>query len=563
MKIKDLPYKRADFDQTKKILVDIIEKIKKTESAEQLIALRREFVQASDEFSSMASLAFIRFTQNTKDEFYLEEKKFYDEKFPLLSEVFNNFITEFLASPHVEEAKKVLPAKLFTMYDYALKSNNPIVIAERQKEAEIVTEYSELMGGMEFEFQGKKMPLSMLRGYLMDADRQVRKEATIAIGKGLEAHASELDDIFDRLVKIRHEIAVKSGYKNYAEISVFERGRYDYDTETLNGFKAGVKKYLVPLVNRLKSQTAKELGIDKISFYDSTVTLKGGEARPSGDKQQILASALEVYREMNPELGDFMKTMQDNDAFDVDARDAKFGGGYCSEINKFKKVFILANFNGSSDDIDVMTHEFGHAVAMNYVYTYGDTELGVGGMETAECHSMSMEFLAWKYIDKFFGKDSVRYRYKHLYDALAFIPYGVIIDEFQKQVYEHPEMTPSQRNELYMNLEKEYRPYLDYEGLPYLDKGTRWQYQMHVYESPFYYIDYCLAQTVALEFLMASLENYDHALNSYLEFCKKGGTQYFRKLVEEADLESPFDADSFAKICEKAEQVLAQLKKEI
>jgi len=258
-----------------------------------------------------------------------------------------------------------------------------------------------------------------------------------------------------------------------------------------------------------------------------------------------------------------MRKMQSEDAFDVDARDAKFGGGYCSELNKFKQVFILANFNGSSDDIDVMTHEFGHAVAMNYVYDYGDTELSVGGMETAECHSMSMEFLAWKFMDKFFGKDVNKYCYRHLYDSLAFIPYGVIIDEFQKRVYENPNMTPSERNAMYMELEKEYRPHLSYEGLPYLDEGRRWQYQMHVYESPFYYIDYCLAQTIALEFLLESKKDYQKALSSYLDFSKKGGMQYFRKLVSEAGLLSPFDENSFAEICSGAEKVLMDIKKEL
>ncbi len=563
MKINDLPYERVCFEDLSKKLSAIIDEVKAASSADEVIMLRRKFLNEYEEFTTMANLAGIRFTQNTKDSFYLGEKKYFDEKFPLLNDVYTRFITEILNSPFIDEVKKQLPAKLFSYYDFLIKSNNPAVIPQRQKEAEIVTEYSELMGSMEFEFQGKKMPLSMLRGYLMDENRSVRKEATFAIGRGLEANAAQLDDIFDRLVKIRHEIAVKSGYKNYAEFSVFERGRYDYDMETLSSFKRGVKEYLVPLISRLKKETARELGLDKISFYDNTVTLSDGEARPVSDKEKIFAAALQMYSEMNPELAAFMKKMQEDEAFDVDARDAKFGGGYCSDITRFKQVFILANFNGTSDDIDVMTHEFGHAVAMDYVFRFGDTELSVGGMETAECHSMSMEFLTYKYMDKFFGKDAARYRYRHLYDALAFIPYGVIIDEFQKRVYENPELTPQQRNEIYLELEREYRPHLNFDDIPYLCKGTRWQYQMHVYESPFYYIDYCLAQTVALEFMLESLKDYDKALRNYLDFSKKGGTQFFRKLVEEAGLLSPFDSQSFAEICSGAEDMLVRFKKEI
>jgi len=563
MKIKDLPYKRVNYDDIKDDLLKIVDQIKIASCADEVIQLRDKFNNVTMDFGTMAALCGIRFCQNTKDEFYFEEKKYYDEKYPLLSDITIQYVKAFLGSPFRSELEKVLPQRLFTMYEFFLKSNDSSVISLRQEESEIVTEYSQLMGSMEFEFRGEKMPLSVLRGKLDDSDREVRKDAAFAIGRGMEAHADKLDTIYDKLVKLRHEIALKCGYKNYAEFSIFERGRYDYDMKDIDEFKKGVKKYLVPLLNEIKKETAKELGLDKITFYDSTLTLKGGEPRPFGDKDQIFAAALEMYKEMNPELYALMERMQENEAFDVVARDAKNGGGFCCGLDGFRQIFILANFNGSSGDIDVMTHEFGHAFAADCIFRFGDMELGLPGFETAESHSMGMEFMCWKYMDKFFGKDVTRYKYRHLNSSLSFIPYGLVIDEFQKRVYENPNMTPKQRKELYLELEKEYRPYIDWEGIPYLEEGTRWQYQMHVYETPFYYVDYTLAQTIALGFLVASLDNYEEGLNKYITFVKNSNKMYFRQLVAEAGLGSPFDAESFKRICEVSKEVLLKLKKEI
>ena len=336
------------------------------------------------------------------------------------------------------------------------------------------------------------------------------------------------------------------GYKNFVELGYYRMGRTDYTPEMIDSFRENVKNVIVPKVVKLKNKIKDELGIDKIMFYDNDIYFKGEQPRPIGSSEGIFKAASEMYYDMNSEIGDFFSSMIKNDAFDVLSRKNKWGGGYCTSFSKYKQPFILANFNGTTGDIDVITHEFGHALAANNVFLYGDAELDVGGMETAECHSMSMEFLCHKYMDKFFGEDADKYRKKHYYDALCFIPYGVIVDEFQHIIYENPHLTPKQRDDEYLKLEEKYRPYLSFEGIEYLEMGTRWQYQMHIYESPFYYIDYCLAQTVALGFYKKSEEDYDGSLKAYIDFSKKGGTEPFEELVKNAGLSSPFDDKSFA-----------------
>ena len=420
-------------------------------------------------------------------------------------------------------------------------SFSPAVVEDCKKENALTTAYSKLMSEMKFEYQGKELPLSVVRGDLSHSDRAVRRAAAEAIGKGLAPHAAELDRIYDELVKVRTEIARKLGYRNFVELGYYRMCRMDYNAEMVARFRENVCRDLVPVVSRLKSELGKKLGFDRFMFYDNETYTDGEAPRPVLDTAGIFEAAQAMYDEMDPVAGAFMRQMREAEAFDVEARDGKWGGGYCTGFADFKQPFILANFNGSSGDIDVITHEFGHALAAHFVYTEGEEELDAGGMETAECHSMSMEFFADKYMERFFGPQANAYRLKHILDALSFIPYGVTVDEFQHIVYEHPEYTPEDRKRVWRELEEKYRPYLTYEGVPYLEEGTRWQYQMHIYESPFYYIDYCLAQTVAFGFLIKADRDYDKAFADYIAFVRQGGQKAFPALVAEAGIASPFE----------------------
>ena len=548
MTCKELPYKRYTIEEAREAYDKAVDRIKNAKCVNCVLEAKKIFDDASIEYSTASSLANCRFTLNTRDEFYSAEVDYYDEVSPLFSELSVNFADLLLKSPFRKELEEKINPRFFKNAEIAEKTFSPAIIEDLQKENAVVTEYSKLMSGMLFDWEGKQIPLSALRGELENSSRETRKKCAFAIGEGLKKHADELDSIFDRLVKLRTTIANKLGYENFTELGYYRMGRIDYDRDMVSAFRNNVKNDLVPVVAKLKEGLAKELGIDRISFYDDAIYSAGEAPRPVLDTEGIFDAAQEMYDSMHPLIGDFMRRMREAEAFDVEARDGKWGGGYCTSFAKYKQPFILANFNGSSGDIDVITHEFGHALAANFVYTEGDIDLDVGGMETAECHSMSMEFLSWKYIDKFFGDKGDLYRKKHLLSCLSFIPYGVIVDEFQHEIYDHPEYTPEQRKKVYRSLEEKYRPYLDYSDVPYINEGTRWQYQMHIYESPFYYIDYCLAQTVALWFLIKSRENYDKALDDYITFSRTGGQKSFQELVKTAGIPSPFEDGSLNKL---------------
>ena len=560
LKVSEIPYERYTIEQAKERFAAYRAAWDSAKTAEEALAARKILQDAMTEYSTAASLANNRFNLNTTDEFYAGEVEYYDGVSPMLSALMLETSEDLLTTPLRPALEKLMNPRIFAQAEIAKKAFSPEVIADCQEENAAVTEYSKFMSGLLFEYEGKQIPLSTLRGGLEDSDREVRRKTAESIGLGLQKHAAELDGYYDKLVKIRTRIARKLGYKTFTELGYYRMGRLDYNAEMVKTFRDNVKNDLVPVVEELKKSVAEKLGIDKVMFYDDAIYLPGLTPRPVLDKAGIFAAAKEMYNKMDPEIGAFMEDMQAAEAFDVESRPGKWGGGYCTCFPKYEQPFILANFNGSAGDIDVMTHEFGHAFAAKNVFRYGDVELDVGGMETAECHSMSMEFLSWPYMDKFFGEAGDRYRFQHMLSSLSFIPYGVIVDEFQHLVYENPDWTPAERKEAYLSLEKKYRPYMELAGIPYLEEGTRWQYQMHIFETPFYYIDYCLAQTVALGFLMKSREDYEGALKAYIAFSRAGGTKPFPRLIEEAGVASPFTPGALKTIADGVEKIGKELK---
>jgi M3 family oligoendopeptidase len=314
-----------------------------------------------------------------------------------------------------------------------------------------------------------------------------------------------------------------------------------YDEGMVAEFREGVKKYIVPIADRLKAEQAKRIGVPTLKAYDDTFKFPDGNPTPKGTKDDIFSNGRKMYHELSAETGEFMDLMLDNELIDAETRPGKSVGGYCANLDLFKSPFIFANFNGTAGDIDVLTHEAGHAFADYASRDIFPSNLKEYSNETAETHSMSMEFFTWPWMESFFGPDTNKYKYLHLSSALTFIPYGTMVDEFQHHVYARPEMTPAQRNELWLSLESQYRPYLDYGGIPFYSEGRRWQAQHHIYSSPFYYIDYCLAQAMALSFWAENQKDHDSAWAKYRRFVGFAGTKTFASLIEDAGLSSPFE----------------------
>lgn len=564
MKVKDMPYEHLDIEDIRQELRAAIELARNAKTVEEVLESHERTNKFTVRFMSNYSLCHIRYTCNTADEFYVKENEYYDEIVPEVQALSTEYSNVLLQSPLRAQLEEALSPVYFKYLEVQSKSMSQDIISDMVEENKLVTEYSKLMAGLEFEFRGKTYSRAELSGFFKDDDRDTRKEAYEVFGNKMNEVSATLDDIYDRMVKVRDRMAKKMGYKNYVELGYYRMNRVSYGQKEIEAFRKNVLESWVPVNVRLREENARRLGIDTYMFYDDGVIVPGGNPRPIGGKEEIFKAATEMYHEMSDESAAFIDLMMENEAFDVEARKNKWGGGYCTNIPAYKQPFILANFNGTSDDVDVMTHEAGHAFN---AYLIADNrfamEIGCGGMETAETHSMSMEYFAWKYIDKFFGENADKYRYMHALDNLSFIPYGTMVDAFQHIVYENPDMTPAQRNEAWLELESKFRPHIHLEGIPFLEEGRRWQYQMHIYETPFYYIDYCLAQTAAFGFLLASQEDYAGAYARYIRLMKHGGETLFPDLLDEAEIAVPFKDGALEELAGKVEALLGTIKEKI
>lgn len=561
MKVCDLPYSRADVNKMIAAYNAAAEKIAAAKSAEEVLAARKELLLTEEDFATESSLAYARWSCNTKDDFYKAEKEYYEQNSPLLAAPKIAYIKAMMQTPYRSEVEKMLPAPIYKSFEVELKTLDERIVPELQEESAIVNEYAQFMSEMTIDFNGEKMPLTILKKYMNDKDRSVRAAAFSALGKEMEKNRDILDGTFDRLVKVRDRMAKKMGYADYVELGYYRMGRLCYDRNDVEEFRRNVLQDVVPVVSRIRKERAKAAGIDDMKLYDYGVCFADGDPCPVLTPAGMFEKGREMYREMSKETGEFIDMMIENDAFDVLSREGKWGGGYCTEFAKYKQPFILANFNGTADDVDVLTHEAGHAFASYLAFKNDLDPEAPLGMETAETHSMSMECFCWKYMDKFFGDRANDYKFKHLFDNLSFLTYGVIVDEFQHRVYENPALTPDERNAVWNELEAKYRPYMNAVGMPYFEKGTRWQYQMHIYESPFYYIDYCLAQSNALQFLFRSLKDYRAAFNSYLKFTSHYGTEFFTDMLKESGIRSPFEKGALKEVALLSEKTLEELSK--
>lgn len=559
MKVSELQYERVTLEEFAQEAEAVIQAVKNASNAQDVLAARDRYVKLTTRMETAEALSYMRYSINTVDEFYLAEKEYYDEIGPKVQNDHLRYANAMTTSPfraELSESGALIPL-VFRSFEVETRAMSPEIVEDMVEENKLVSEYSGLMASMEFAFRGELLPRSMLMKYAKSGDRATRREAYEVLGSTLAKQADKLDGIFDQLVQVRDRMAKKMGYKNFVELGYYRMNRLCYGEEDVKKFRENVRCDLVPIVSRLRLENAKKLGLDEMKLYDNDLIVPGGDPIPQGGKTELFQAAKEMYHDMSAETARFIDFMLETEAFDVDSRKNKWGGGYCTEFRAYHQPFILANFNGTSDDVDVVTHEAGHAFA-DYVTSHNRfvSELAVGGMETAETHSMSMEFFAWKYMSLFFGKDAERYQYMHLMDSLSFIPYGTMVDEFQHRIYEEPDLTPAERKAVWKKLESVYRPYLSSEGIPYLEEGTRWQYQMHIYETPFYYIDYCLAQTAALQFLLESQRDYADAFARYVGMISQGGEKTFADLLQEAGLRSPFEDGVLGQIAKKTEKLL-------
>ena len=556
MKFSQIPYKRVELNPSLKKLQELLDGFKAAATAEEAFEAYKEIDSFSESYSTMFSLGVIRHTLDTNDKFYDAENDYIDETVPKFMPLEQEITKAVLASPYRKDLEAKWGTVMFDRAEMELKTFKPEIVADLQEENKLTSEYDKLIASAQIEYDGKTLTLAQLYPYHEDPDRSVRKASMRARAEWFMKNSKQLDELFDKLVKLRTEIAKKLGYNNFVELGYYRMGRLCYGASEVDKFRKAVVSHIVPISVKLKEAQAKRIGVDSIKIYDNDCLYLDGNAKPKGTPDEIFAHGKNMYHELSNDTAEFIDFMLENELFDVLTRPGKQSGGYCAYLDDYKSPFIFANFNGTAGDIDVLTHEAGHAYAAFEARNAYPSGLREYSMETAEIHSMAMEFFAWPYMEGFFGEQTKKYYESHLSGALTFIPYGTMVDEFQHHIYEKPEMTPDERNKLWLELEAKYRPYLDQKDFPFYGDGRRWQAQGHIYCNPFYYIDYCLAQTVALQFWVQDQRDHKTAWQKYCRLVKLAGTKTFTDLLKDAGIPTPFEDEPIKDISDSVDKWL-------
>lgn len=560
MKFSQMPYERPDLEAVKAQLNEFNERLAKAESYESAKAVFLERETYEKHVDTMESLVSIRHSIDTRDEFYDEEMKFWNTSGPVLEEYRQEWNKAMLESPFRPQFEEEYGNVMFIKAEMAKKTFAPEIISDLQKENELATTYEKLLASAQIPFEGNMYTLSQMTPFKNDADDDRRLAAWKAEGQWYKDHQKELDDLYDQLVHVRDQIGRKLGYDGYTELGYYRMQRNCYGKEDVERFRAAVVKYLVPVADEVCREQAKRIGrAYPLSFADAALKFRSGNPKPCGEPEDILAQGKKFYDELSPETSRFFNTMLDQELLDVLSTPGKEAGAYCSSIADYGVPFIFANFNGTQGDVEVVTHEAGHAFAAWMNRDRVPYSQIWPGMEACEVHSMSMEFFAWPWADGFFGEDTRKFKYSHLAGALTFIPYGTMVDHFQHIVFEKPNMTPKERHGVWKELLGIYMPWMKLDGeIPFYSEGEGWQRQHHIYSLPFYYIDYCIAQTVALEFWAMIQEDQKNAWEHYMAYTRQGGSRVFTELLEHAGMVSPFDENCLKKVAEAAKKWLSE-----
>ena len=559
MKFNDYKYEKINIDETKEKFSNLIKSFSDAENLEEQTKYMDEIIKLRNHIDTMETLVSIRHSIDTTDEFYDKENEYVDEISPILFGFISEFYKALVNSKFRADLEKKYGKFLFDLAENTLKTFNEEIIPDLQEENRLSSKYSKLIASAKIQFDGEEKNLSEMVPYTQSKDRNVRIEASKKVAHFFKENKDEFDKIYDGLVKVRTTIAQKLGYKNYVELGYARLSRLEYDSKMVASYRKQVLENIVPLHTELRQRQAKRLGLDKLKFYDEPIKFNSGNADPHGDPEWILNHGKTMYNELSKETAEFFSFMTEKNLLDLLSKKGKMSGGYCTYIPKYKSPYIFANFNGTSHDVDVLTHEAGHAFQVYQSRGYEIPEYLWPTYEACEIHSMSMEFLTWPWMDLFFENDAEKYKFIHLSEALLFIPYGVTVDEFQHWVYENPNATPDDRRAKWLEIEKKYLPTRDYGEVDDLKEGIFWFRQGHIFNSPFYYIDYTLAQVCAFQFWIKSQENREKAWDEYLALCKLGGSRPFFELMKAANLKNPFEQGTIASVIPKIREFLESI----
>ena len=564
-KFSELVYTRPSLEETESQLRKQLEIFRNAGSYAEAKAafLKRQDIIA--EFRTMNVIASIRTDINTADEFYADESAFFHSANPKLAVTLKEFNEALVSSPYRPEFEREYGDQLFRLMDADIRTNSKEIVDEKVEEGRLVTAYSKTAASCKTVFRGEECNFYGLLKHMLSTDRQERREAMIAWAELYEGASSTLEEQYTKLGMLRRTEAEKLGFDSYIDMAYMARHRFDYTAKDIEHFRDLIVKYVVPAAAKIRESQRKRLGVEKLEYYDEGLFFAKGNSTPDKDTQGMIDAAQQMYRELSKETGEFFDYMVEHDLFDLETRPDKRLGGYCTRLAKYKVPFIFSNFNKTSADTEVLTHEAGHAFeGYTASRTQEISEYFGSTSEVNEIHSMAMEFFTepWYYLFYPQGEGD-RYVYEHLAESFVNLTYLVSVDEFQHRVFEGPQPDAAGYRRIWKKIEERFMPWRSYDGNEFLESGGFWMQKQHIFMYPFYYVEYALAMLCALQFYLRRQTDPEGAWADYMKLCKLGGSLGYFDLLKAANLKNPFEEETIREVTESVMKAIAEMEEKL
>lgn len=496
------------------------------------------------------SLAYIDMTVDTTNaEYEAHYLKIVDDVLPVKEQRDFELKKKMLESPSLG----VLGDK-YAMFVRNIRSEVGLFREENipltQEDRKLEQEFNKIIGAQEAEFRGKTYTLPQLMPFLEEQDRATREEAWRARWNAKLADADALDDLYDRMYEIRQKIAHNAGYENFRDYKFEEMKRFDYTPQECASFHDAIARYVTPVVGQDWAERQEKLGLSELRPWDVDVDPDGAPPlKPFSTAEELEEGCYRIVKRLDPELAGFFREMIDSKLFDLDNRPGKAPGGYMDMLSDMRVPFVFMNAVGSKDDVETLLHEGGHSFHYYLARKLALPSYHSTTNEFSEVASMSMELLARPYLDEFYTEEQLKKLLKdQLRDKLRFFPFMAMIDSFQHWVYTADDHSAAARKKKWTELEDRFRPGLDWTGLEQF-KEIGWQYP-HVFDSPFYYVEYGIAQLAALRVWLNSLVDEKGALAAYKKGLSLGGSQPLPILFEAVGSKFALNDETVSEIVE-------------
>lgn len=519
-----------------------------SKSPDEWLELYRDWNSLKSYVSSEASRVSFRYSQDMSDKKNEVAEKYFREKvYPVIEQPEHRLIKAFLTSKHRGALAKHFGAQLPVIYEKELKPSDPVNTKQRVAASKLAVEYEKTVAKALIKIGGQEMTLWKSRSFMESPEEALRKEAYLANRGWFLSQHPKLSKLYGQLVNLRVQMAANVGYNSYIPYAYEMMGRTDYGPDEVRDFRQNVKRYIVPLSRQLAVQHAAALNKKQLrpwDGYDPTTSLPLGIAPV---KTQIDKSR-RVFNRLSPSLAARIEQMWREGLIDLENRPNKRSGAYCTDFSDEGKVAIFCNSTGDADDVETLTHEMGHAFQVQESQRIEAVDLHWGTLDLCEVFSTAMEFLVQPYINEFFDEENAqKFIRGRLAQSVGMFCWVCAVDEFQHFVFENPRPSAGQRDDKWLELIDTYLPPADYTGYEKYRKLS-WYGQSHIFVSPFYYIDYALAEACALQLADIAEKDKDRALGTYFKMARLGGTKSFVAALEHGGLRSPFDDETFRQL---------------